>query len=129
MATGAIRVRGLKELTRDFRKISKDLNKEMTRKLKDAAEPVRTGAEQKALSSIRNMRRTPRWAEMRIGVSTAQGRVYMVPQARRAGGSGRTNLKGLLLDRAMDPALEDKSDEVTDNINNLLGHIFDDHGF
>jgi hypothetical protein len=127
MATGAIRVKGLKELTRDFKKISKDLSKEVTRELKDAAEPVRTGAEQLALGQIRNM--TPRWAAMRIGVSAAQGRVYMVPQARRAGGSGRANLKGLLLDRAMDPALEQHADEVKDNINDVLGHIFDHNGF
>ena len=129
MATGAIRVRGLKELTRDFKKISKDLSKEITKELKDAAEPVRTGAEQLALGQIRNMSATPRWAAMRIGVSTAQGRVYMVPQARRAGGSGRTNLKGLLLDRAMDPALEQHADEVKDNINDVLGHVFDNNGF
>lgn len=129
MATGAIRVHGLKELTRDFQKISKTLSKEITKELKDAAEPVRTGAEQKALSSIRNMSATPRWAVMRIGVSRAQGAVYMVPQARRAGGSGRANLKGLLLDRAMDPALEENADKVKDNINDVLGHIFDDNGF
>ena len=129
MATGAVRVHGLKELTRDFQKISKTLSKEITKELKDAAEPVRTGAEQKALSSIRNMSATPRWAVMRIGVSRAQGSVYMVPQARRAGGSGRANLKGLLLDRAMDPALEENADKVKDNINDVLGHIFDDNGF
>ncbi len=129
MATGAIRVHGLKELTRDFKKISKDLSKEITRELKDAAEPVRTGAEQLALSSIRNMPRTPRWAVMRIGASAAKGSVYMVPQARRAGGSGRTNLKGLLLERAMDPALDQNADKVKDNINDVLGHIFDHNGF
>ena len=129
MATGAIRVHGLKELTRDFQKISKALSKEITKELKDAAEPVRAGAEQRALSDIRNMSATPRWAAMRIGVSRAQGSVYMVPRARRAGGSGRTNLKDLLLDRAMDPALDDNADKVKDNINDVLGLIFDDNGF
>lgn len=129
MATGAVRVHGLKELTRDFQKISKSLSKEITKELKDAAEPVRTGAEQKALRDIRNMAATPRWAAMRIGVSRAQGSVYMVPRARRAGGSGRANLKDLLLERAMDPALEENADKVKDNINDVLGHIFDDNGF
>lgn len=129
MAAGAIRVTGLRELSRDFRKISKDLSKELTKELKNAAEPVRTGAEQLALSRIRNMSSSPQWAVMRIGVSRAQGAVYMVPDQRGGRGSGRTNLKNLLLERAMDPALEENADKVKDNINDVLGSVFDDNGF
>lgn len=127
MATGTVRVRGLKELTRDFKKISKDLSKEITKDLKEAAEPVKAGAEPLALGQIRNM--TPKWAEMKIAVSNAKGTVIMVPASKRSVGSGRTNLKGLLLDRAMEPALEQNADKVKDNINDILGNIFDSHGF
>ena len=127
MAMGAVKVKGLKELTRDFKKISKDLSKELTRELKDAAEPVRAGAEPLALGQIRNM--TTKWAAMKIVVSNAKGTVIMVPTAKRRGGSGRTNLKGLLLDRSMEPALAQNADKVKDNINDLLGDIFKDNGF
>ena len=129
MATGAIRVKGLKELTRDFRKLSKTLSKEVTRELREAAQPVATGAEQLAVGRIRNMSRSPQWAVMRIGVSNAMGTVKMVPQQRGGRSSGRPNLKGLLLEKAMDPALEENADKVKDNINDVLDNIFDDNGF
>ncbi len=125
----AVKVHGLKELTRDFKKMSKELSKDITKGLKDAAEPVRAGAEPLALGQIRNMSRTPRWAAMKLGASAAKGTVTMYPAARRAGGSGRTNLKGLLLERSMEPALEQNADKVKDNVNDLLGNIFDDNGF
>ena len=66
---------------------------------------------------------------MRIGVSHARGVVDMFPAERGRRGSGRRNLKGLLLDRSMEPALEENADQVKDNINDVLGHIFDDNGF
>ena len=127
MATGTVKVKGLQELTRDFRKISKDLSKEISSKLKDAAEPVRAGAEPLALGQIRNM--TPRWAGMKLAVSNAKGTVKMFPSAKRVGGSGRPNLSVLLLSRSMEPALEQNADKVRGNINDLLGNIFDDNGF
>lgn len=125
---GAVRIRGLAELQRDFRKISKDLTKELRNELKEAAEPVRAAAESKALSEIRNMPRSPHWAGMRVGVA-GRGMVYVVPRARRRGGSGRTNLKTLLLERAMDPALEEKRDEVLDRVDRMLGRLAGEHGF
>lgn len=127
MATGAIRIRGLRELNRDFKKISKDLGKELRSELKEAAEPVRSTAEKLALGRIRNMPRSPHWAGMRVGVTAKS--VYVVPQARRRGGSGRANLATLLLERAMDPALEQKQDEVVEKVDDMLGHLFSRNGF
>jgi hypothetical protein len=129
MAKETVRVKGLQELTRDFKKISKDLSKEITKGLTHAAEPVRAGAEPLALGQIRNMPRTPKWAAMKIATSSAKGTVKMFPAVKRAGGSGRPNLKGLLLERSMEPALEQNADRVRGNINDLLGNIFDDNGF
>jgi hypothetical protein len=129
MATGAVRVRGLRELTRAFKKISKDLDKELTNELKEAAEPVRSGAEKLALGRIRNMPRSPHYAGMRVGVSKAQGAVYVVPAWRRRGGSGRANLKTLLLERAMDPALEENQGEVLDKVDRMLGRLAGHQGF
>jgi Bacteriophage HK97-gp10, putative tail-component len=127
VATGTIRVLGLRELQRDFKKISKELSKDLRKELVEAAAPVKKTAESLALGKIRNMPASPRWAEMRIGVTARS--VYMVPFARRRGRSGRPNLADLLMERAMDPALEQNADEVTGRIDNMLGHLFSQNGF
>lgn len=124
-----VRVQGLKELTRAFKAISKDLDRELVGELKAAADPVKAEGEKLALTRIGNMPRSPDWAVMRIGVSKAQGLVYMVPQRRRRGGSGRANLANLLMDRAMDPALEKHQDDVVQRVDQLLGKLGGDHGF
>lgn len=131
MADGTIRVIGLKQLSRDFKRISKDLSDELVDELKDAAEDVKDEAERLALTEIRNMPRSPRWAGMRIGVSRAQGLVYMVPAARsrRKPNRSRKNLAILLLDEAMDPAVERNADKVTGKVDDLLGRLADRHGF
>jgi bacteriophage HK97-gp10 putative tail-component len=131
VAVGAVRVRGLRELNRDFRKISSKLSDELRDALKEAAEPVREEAEGLALGKIRNMPRSPRWAGMRIGVSRAAATVYMVPAARsrRSKGGSRPNLANLLLDQAMDPALDNKQDSVIKRVDDMLEHLFSRNGF
>jgi hypothetical protein len=130
MASGVtVRVSGLRETTRAFRRISKSLDSELVDGLKGAAEVVRTDAEQFALGRIRNMPASPRWAGMRIGVSSAKGSVFMVPSARRAGGSGRSNLSKLLMERSMDPAVEKNAAKVIKGVDNLLGKLAGENGF
>jgi len=116
----AIRVHGLKELTRDFKKISKDLDKLVTAELTDAAKPVQTKADELALSEIRNM--TSSWARMRIGVSRARGVVFMVP-ASRGRKYKRPNLGGLLMDRAMWPAAEEERDDVVEALGEMIDRL------
>jgi hypothetical protein len=122
-----VRIEGLRELQRDFKRISKDLDRGLTKELKDAAEPVRTEASMLALSNITNIPRTPRWAGMRIGVSR-RGSVYVVPSARRRGGSPRPNFGGLLLEQ-MDRAVDNKEAEVLRNVESWLDKIGDNYGF
>lgn len=131
MATGAIRVKGLRELSRDFKRISKDLSDDLVKELKAAGEDVKRDAEDLALTQIRNMPRSPHWAQMRIGVSRAQGLVYMVPfaRSRRGRGTSRPNLANLLLEEAMDPALERNAAKVERKVDDLLGRLADDNGF
>jgi len=129
MASGAVRVSGLRELQRAFRRISKDLTKELRAELIEAASPVAKEAESLALTRIRNMPRSPDWAEMRVGVSAAQASVYVVPRRKNRGNPGRANLKGLLLNQAMDPALTAKQDEVLDGVDKMLGRLAGENGF
>lgn len=130
MATDAVRVKGLKELTRAFNGMSKDIAQDLVWELEEAADPVRKTAEPLALTTIRNMPRSPRWATMKISVSKAKGAVAMFPASRRQrGSSGRPNLADLLMDRAMDPALEANETEVVKKVDDLLERLGDEHGF
>ena len=127
-STGTVRVVGLRELQRDFKRISKDLDRGLTAELKQAAEPVATLARQLALGEIRNI--TYHWADTRVGVSRARGQVYVVPRARRrANGSPRPNLKGLLLGEAYDPALARKQGEVLRKLEDFVDRVADNNGF
>lgn len=129
MAAGAIEVQGLTELLRAFRGISKDLDKKLTKTLKDAAEPAAAQAEDFALGHIRNMPRSPRWAGMRIGVARRQGEVYMVPRARaRGGGRKRPNLNPLLLVE-MEAAVQMKAADIENALGRLVDDLADSHGF
>ena len=128
MATWAVRVTGLAELNRAFRKMSGDLDKELRQSLKDAASPVADLAESLALSRIRNMPRSPDWAGMRVGVS-GKAVVYIVPRRRNRGNPGRPNLKGLLLSQAMEPAAEQKQDEVVKGVERMIDKLAGKAGF
>jgi len=127
----ALRVHGLRELTRAFGKISKDLSDEVRDELLDAVEPVKERAEQLALSRIRNMPLSPDWADMRTGVSRARGVVFMVPahRSRRRSNQKRPNLGDLLLDRAMDPALEQEADSIVRGVEHALDRLAHRNGF
>ena len=125
---GTVRIKGLAELNRAFRRISGDLDKELKDSLKKSAEPVATRATSLALGRISNMPRSPRWADMRIGVS-GKATVYMVPRAKRRGGSGRPNLKGLLLDQSMDPAVMEKQGEIIEGVGQMIDRLAGANGF
>lgn len=133
MATGTtVRVSGLKDLSRALSRIDKGVAKtELVEPLKAAGEDVKRDAESFALGRIRNMPLSPRWAGMRIGVSQAQGVVFMVPQARsrRGRGTSRPNLSRLLLERAMDPAKEKNAANVERKVDELLGRLAGENGF
>jgi hypothetical protein len=121
----AIRVTGLRELNRAFAECDKELKRELARELKAAGEPVRAAAQGFAASRIRNI--GPSWSQMKVG-ATAKS-VYVAPKARRRGGSRRPNLGPLLLDRAMEPALDAKSDEVVKRLDGMLDRVGRRAGF
>lgn len=127
MASGTVRVTGLAELRRAFRNISKDLDKELRGALIEAASPVKDLAEQFALGGIRNMPKSPDWADMKTGV-TGRAVVYVAPFRRNSGGSPRPNLKGLL-QQQMDTALDRKQADVVKNVEQMLDDLADHNGF
>jgi hypothetical protein len=124
-ATTGVKVRGLRELNRAIKQVEKDLRKELRDGLKDVAEPVRSTDEALASEKIRNI--GPTWERMRVGVTTKM--VYVAPKARRHGGSPRPNLAGLLMDKAMQPALDQHEGDVVNRIERMLDRVGDKNGF
>lgn len=120
-----IRVRGLRDLSRAFAAADKRLKNDLRDRLKRAAEPVRADAEASASSEIRNVQTGDSWSRMRVGVTTRL--VYVAPRERgiRARGSvrRRPNLAGLLMDRAMEPALERNETKIVRELEELLDDV------
>jgi hypothetical protein len=123
--TGEIRVHGLREMNRAFAKADKSLKKELTRTLKDVAEPVRSDAASRAVREIPSIGKD--WSEMRTGVTSKV--VYVAPKQRgRRSSYRRPNLAGLLMDRAMQPALNAHTNDVERALGKMLDEIGRDWG-
>lgn len=121
----AVRIEGLRELERAFKLYGRGLEKGVREALETAAEPVRLDAQSLAVANIRRIG-VP-WSRMRVGVTRRTA--YVAPQKRGGAtrlrpNSGRPNLKGLLLDRAMEPAL----DRNIANVEREIGDALDDLG-
>ncbi len=120
----AIHVKGLRELERAFKLADKAEAKMLRTTLKEAADPVRRLAEGKAVSRIRNL--DGKWSQFRIG--SRRSAVYLAPKQKgRASRDNRAlrrpNLKDLLLDRAMIPALDERREEVVHNLEHMLDTV------
>jgi hypothetical protein len=115
-ATGAeftIKVKGYTQINRAFKHVDKTVNRQWRALLVAAAEPVKRRAEQLAASEIRNVKEGDPWGQMRVGVTTRV--VYVAPKRRGSKGSGpqkRPEFGPLLMDRAMEPALEENTLET-----------------
>lgn len=124
MVTG-VKVSGLSELQRDLKRADPDLAIDLRNGLKELAAPVRDLAASKAAAKISHL--GTRWARMRVGA--VQRGVYVAPASRRRGGSPRPNLGTLLMQRAMEPALEERQDQIVQGVERLLDTFGLEHGF
>lgn len=120
-----IKVRGLSELQRALSGFHNDVKKGLRASLAEAASAVRDDAQSLAATDIRNI--GGRWQRMRIGVTSKV--VYVAPASRRRNGSPRPNLAGLLMDRAMQPALDKNQAEVVAKVEALLDGVSRLRGF
>lgn len=122
MAAGAVQVRGLRELQRDFRKLSKEVSKEIRKGLKDAVEPVRQEAQ--SLFSPIDSRSA---AGYRVAVR-ARG-VAIEQRIGRTTGH-HPEFGALQMRRALLPARASKFDEVIDRLDrDVLGRLEARYGF
>jgi hypothetical protein len=95
---------------------------------REVADPVRTESETLALQRIPRMPRSPRWARMRVGVTRTL--VYVAPvkrgvKTRGLGGKRRPNLAPLLMDRAMQPALDHHAADLEQRVDHWLDQMAD----
>jgi hypothetical protein len=121
MAAQTIRVEGLAELQRDFRRIAKDLAKEVREELRKAAEPVRREAQ--ALFS-------PVSADSAAAYKVrVRQRGVAVEQSKRRVTGLRPDYGRLQMGRALIPALERKADGVVDDLGEMLDKLADRNGF
>lgn len=125
MAAGGVQVRGLRELQRDLKLMAGEVGKELRDELQRVAVPVRVLAENKAGAAIENI--GPRWGRMRIGVNP--GLVYVAPASHRQGGSPRPNLGFLLMDKAMQPALDESEEGIVLRVDQMLDNLAGFNGF
>lgn len=123
-AQNPISVRGLADLQRAFRFAEHEIHKDLRMALESSADPVRAAAEQLAVSRISRIG-IP-WSRMRVGVTRSS--VYVAPvergvKSRTLTSRRRPNLKPLLLDRALDPALELNRNKVIGEVEDTLNDL------
>ena len=126
-----IQVKGYQNVVRSFARVDKTVSRNLTKRLKDAAEPVREDAQERGPARIRNLKPSPTpmgrsdWARVRTGVTRRAA--YIAPTERGVKVRGndrlrRPNFKHLMLERAYEPALAVNRHEVIVR----LGRIMDD---
>jgi hypothetical protein len=117
---------GFRELNLAYKEAERDVRLRWRANLRKVAEPVRRDIERLAMSSIRRMPGSPKWSRMRVGVT--QRVVYVAPRQRGVKTTGRRqygrpNLGDLLMDRAMQPALERHEEQIFHNVEQLMDRI------
>lgn len=122
MAGSTVRVRGLRELQRDFKKMSGDLNKEVDRELKEAAGIVSEEARSRFVAYNSGSA-----AGFRPRVK-GFGRAF-VEQSRRRKTGKRPDYGALQMRKALLPALGAKQNEVIERLDKMLGRLGGDYGF
>ncbi len=114
-----IHVKGLRELNRAFARADRTVKNEKNKKLREAAEPVRRGAEALAEGRITNIGDV--WPRTRIGVT--QSSVYVAPRTRNRGGAKRPRFGTRLVEEAMIPALDANREQAVRRLDELLAEM------
>jgi hypothetical protein len=124
----AVGLRGYRELQAAFARADRESRLFVRGEFRQIAEPIRRDAETLAAAKIRRMERSPQWAKMRIGIT--RNLVYIAPRQRGVRSRGadprrRPNLAPLLMERAMEPALERHAAGIERTLDRALDRIAD----
>ncbi len=130
---GAVRIEGLAQTQNALRRVNRDAAKRMREELAVVAEPVKRDAESFAIGAF-PPRDTgsggigPEWYKMRVGITS---RIVYVAAATRSRDPllKRSNLVGLMLDRAMIPALEKNEETIFGGVEGMFDRLASENGF
>lgn len=122
----AVAVEGMSSLLRAFAAADKALERDLKDALEEAAAPVSRDARSLSAGRIRNLEAGDPWSVFRIG--STRSVVYVAPRERGTTARGdqrkrRRNLGNLLMDRAMQPALERNRGAVERRVEQMLGEV------
>lgn len=124
MASNTVRVKGLRELQRDFKKLDKSLAKEVQGELREAGDIVKNEAKS-LLSSVE-----PGSPRSVSGLKTVvRQKNVAVQQSRRRTTGKRPDWARYQAVKVLKPALEEKSDQVVDRLDKMLGRLAGENGF
>jgi hypothetical protein len=118
-ALAGVQVEGLAELRRALSRLSTEAGRAFRAELADLGKDIAMDASTRAVDEIRNI--GDRWSEFRVGVTARE--VYVVPRERAVGrGSARKrpNLAGMLMTRALEPAMVENEVYVEQRLNEIL---------
>lgn len=123
---GGIAIEGLAQLTRTFKLAPKDVRLEYRKELRTVAEPTRLRASRLALTRIRRMRFSPKWAIYRIGLTV--NAVYIAPRQRGVKTRGRQaltrpNVGRLLAERASEPGLRQTEGRIVNEFEDMTRRL------
>lgn len=127
MAARTVRVKGLRDLQRDFRRLSKDLSKEVRDGLREAADPVRQEATRRFTADITDAFSS---VESAVGYRVVvRQRGVAVEQSKRRTTGLRPDFGRLQMRKALEPALDSKQDQVVKGVEKVLDKLAGDNGF
>jgi hypothetical protein len=126
MPADTVRVRGMRELSQAFARADRDTRLGLRKAFREVGRPVAEDAEQLARANISHI--GEKWPRMRVGVT--QKLVYVAPRQRgiRTRGADprkRPNLATLLMEKAMEPALERNAPTIERRVEAALDEVAD----
>lgn len=124
MAAGTVQVRGLRELQRDFKKMSGGLSKDVDKELRGAAKIVSDEARSLSASHGFSQRSVTGLRPRTKGF----GRAF-VEQSRRKTTGKRGDFGAMQMQRVLLPALARKQDDVVKALDKMLARLGGEYDF
>lgn len=120
----ALAVKNLQALNKTFSKAPRETRLALRREYRTIAQPVQRTAESLAATRISHLAAGSPWARFRLGIT--QKLVYLAPRQKGVRGRGkrrRSKFGGLLMSRAMEPALRLNEERVTRDFEDLFDRL------
>lgn len=122
MASGAVKIEGLRELERALRASDKDAAKGLRKELREAAKVV-------AMDARGKLAPYSGYSAMGLRPRVRAGLVAVAEQSRKRTTGQHPEFGSLIMRRALVPALWENRDEVNRRMESMLDNVGRDNGF